>query len=74
MPADIVNLRRHRKRRDREEKEKAAEANRLEFGRTKAEKRLTKTLNQKSERSLDQKRLQAKTRGSDVSGSESGGS
>ncbi len=37
MSAEIVNLRKARKARDRIEKEKRAEENRIKFGRTKAE-------------------------------------
>ncbi|MBU1174022.1 MAG: DUF4169 family protein [Alphaproteobacteria bacterium] len=40
--ADIVNLRQARKRKARDEKDQAAEANRLAFGRTKAEKQGSK--------------------------------
>lgn len=38
MPADIVNLNKVRKARERAEKEKRAEENRLKFGRSKAER------------------------------------
>jgi hypothetical protein len=38
MTAEIVNLRKVRKARDRVDKEKRAEENRLKFGRTKAER------------------------------------
>jgi hypothetical protein len=38
MSAEIVNLRKARKARDRVAKEKRAEENRLKFGRTKAER------------------------------------
>lgn len=38
---DVVNLRRARKARDRREKEEAAQANRVAFGRGKAERELT---------------------------------
>ena len=58
MSADTVNLRQFRKRKLREEKERAAEANRVAFGRTKAEKCLTEAMNRKERRSLDQKRLE----------------
>jgi hypothetical protein len=58
MSGDVVNLRQFRKSRQRSDKEKQAEQNRLTFGRTKAEKTLTKTLNEKEERSLDQGRLE----------------
>jgi hypothetical protein len=40
MTADIVNLRRHRKRKARDKRDKAAEQNRMIFGRSKAQKRL----------------------------------
>ncbi|UKJ73135.1 DUF4169 family protein [Azospirillum brasilense] len=36
--ADVVNLNRFRKMRQKEEREKTAEENRVRFGRTKAEK------------------------------------
>ncbi len=55
--ADIVNLRQFRKTKTRSEKESQAEQNRLTFGRTKNEKTLTKALNDKAERALDQKKL-----------------
>lgn len=57
MGAEIVNLRQARKRRLRDEKAKEAEENRLAFGRTKSEKQLTRTLNRKQRRLLDQQRL-----------------
>ncbi len=60
MSGDIINLRQYRKRKSREEKEKAAEANRIEHGRTKAEKKLTDALKRQAVRSLDQKRLESK--------------
>lgn len=58
MSGDVVNLRQFRKTKQRGEKEKQAEQNRLTFGRSKAEKTLTKTLNDKAERTLDQGRLE----------------
>ena len=63
MSADIVNLRQFRKDKARLEKEKEAEQNRLTFGRTKAEKSLTKARNEKAEKSLDQGRLDKPPRG-----------
>lgn len=48
MNAEIVNLRQFRKKQSRSEKEKQAEQNRISFGRTKAEKQLTKALNDKA--------------------------
>ncbi|MBW8299184.1 MAG: DUF4169 family protein [Hydrogenophaga sp.] len=58
MSADVVNLRQFRKARTRSEKEKQAEQNRLTFGRSKAEKNLTKALNAKAEKTLDQGRIE----------------
>lgn len=62
MTGEIVNLRQARKAKTRAEKEKQAEQNRLTFGRNKAEKSLTRALNEKADRLLDQGRL---TRGED---------
>lgn len=62
MGAEIVNLRQARKRRRRDEKAKEAEENRLAFGRTKSEKQLTRTLNRKQRRLLDQQRLDPDSR------------
>lgn len=56
MSGDIVNLRQFRKQKTRAEKEKAAEQNRITFGRTKAEKALTTKLNEKAGKALDQGR------------------
>jgi Domain of unknown function (DUF4169) len=50
---DVVNLRRVRKGKLRDDEAKAAEANRLKFGRTKAERELTDAKNLLSERALD---------------------
>ncbi|WP_077960538.1 DUF4169 family protein [Ensifer adhaerens] len=58
MTGDVVNLRQFRKRRERTEKDKQAEQNRISFGRTKAEKSLTKALNDKAEGRLDQGRIE----------------
>lgn len=66
MAADIVNLRQFRKRTERAEKERQAEQNRLSHGRTKAEKSLTRALNEKAEKSLDQGRLGGRTGKSDA--------
>lgn len=56
--AEIINLRQARKKAARSEKERQAEQNRLTFGRTKAEKNLTRALNEKAEKTLDQGRLE----------------
>jgi len=49
MSAEIVNLRQFRKKQARSEKERQAEQNRISFGRTKAEKLLTRSLNDKAD-------------------------
>lgn len=56
--SDIVNLRQFRKAKERIEKERQAERNRLSHGRTKAEKDLTRKLNEKAEKLLDDGRLE----------------
>ncbi len=58
MTGDVVNLRQFRKQKARSQKEKQAEQNRLSYGRTKAEKDLTKALNDKAAQTLDQGRLE----------------
>ena len=58
MSGDVVNLRQFRKQKTRSEKEKQAEQNRISFGRTKAEKTLTRALNEKAEKSVEQGRLE----------------
>jgi hypothetical protein len=58
MCAEIVNLRQFRKDKARSDKERQAEANRLQHGRTKAEKTLTRALNDKADKALDQGRLE----------------
>ncbi|ANL66483.1 hypothetical protein AMC82_CH02853 [Rhizobium phaseoli] len=50
MSAQIINLRQFRKKQLRSEKEKQAEQNRISFGRTKAEKQLTRSLNEKADK------------------------
>ena len=51
--AEIINLRQARKAKARSEKESAAEANRLKFGRSKAEKTLSEAEKKLSARKLD---------------------
>ncbi len=58
MASGPVNLRQFRKRKAREEKERQAEANRIAYGRTKAEKSVTKAENLRSLREHDRKRLE----------------
>jgi hypothetical protein len=54
---DVINLRQFRKSKERADKEKSAGQNRITFGRTKAEKTLTHARNEKSEKTLDQGRI-----------------
>ncbi|MCD2181824.1 DUF4169 family protein [Rhizobium sp. TRM96647] len=58
MSGDVVNLRQFRKQKARSDKERQAEQNRIAHGRTKAEKNLTRALNDKAEKSLDQGRIE----------------
>lgn len=58
MNGDVVNLRQFRKQKARSEKEKQAEQNRIAFGRTKAEKTLTRALNDKAQKAHDQGRIE----------------
>jgi hypothetical protein len=55
--AEIVNLRRTRKQRARQEAEQQAQQNRIAFGRTKAERSLTEAERDKAARTLDGHRL-----------------
>ena len=55
--AEIVNLKRLRKDKARREHEHTAEANRLRFGRTKAQKLADKDVKQRERRALDDKKL-----------------
>jgi hypothetical protein len=65
MSAEIVNLRQFRKGKLRVEKEKLAEQNRVTHGRAKSEKSLTNALNDKAEKSLDQRKLEKPFRDKD---------
>ena len=58
--AEIINLRQARKQKARAEKEARADENRVAFGRTKAEKNLTK-----AQRDLARSRLEAHRRDPD---------
>ncbi|AOG08042.1 DUF4169 family protein [Bosea sp. RAC05] len=51
--AEIVNLRRARKQRARQDADKQAQQNRIAFGRTKAERSLTQAERDKAARTLD---------------------
>lgn len=55
--AEIVNLRQMRKQKARQDKEKTADANRLKFGRTKAERQQTKAEAELDAKKLDQQKL-----------------
>lgn len=55
--AEIVNLRRHRKTKLREEKEAAAAENRARFGRTKAEKAFDERKRRTTDTFLDRQRI-----------------
>ena len=50
---DVINLRLHRKRKERAAKETAAAANRSKFGRTKAEKETSRAVVDLETRRLD---------------------
>ncbi len=56
--AEIINLNRIRKAKARAEVEKRAEANRIAFGRTKAEKDATRRAAQKDALDLDGKKIE----------------
>lgn len=56
--ADVVNLNRFRKTRERAERTKEAEANRVRFGRTKAEKERDRMEAERTTRFLDGQKLE----------------
>ena len=58
--SEIVNLRRARKERQKRERDAEAEANRLRFGRTKAQKTLDRDNERRAERAVEEKRLEPK--------------
>lgn len=53
MSAEIINLRRFKKTKARDADAKTAEANRIAFGRTKAEKQQTEAVQRLETRKLD---------------------
>src|SRR5712672_3411644 len=55
--ANLVNLKRFKKRQEREQSAKQADANRARFGRTKSERRLDELQNDRADRLLDQHRI-----------------
>ncbi len=54
---DVVNLNQFRKNRRRTEKKRAAEANRVRFGRTKAEREASDAARAARDKSLDGKKI-----------------
>lgn len=65
MTATPVNLRRYRKQKARHEKERRAEANRIAFGRTKAEKSATRAEDERLARVHEQQRIDRPKHGDD---------
>ncbi|WP_417686137.1 DUF4169 family protein [Roseibium sp.] len=57
MTGEIINLRQARKRKARSEREKKADDNRIKFGRTKSEKKLTAKTGDLEVRRLEAHRL-----------------
>jgi hypothetical protein len=55
--ADIINLRRFKKRNEREQAARQADANRAQFGRTKAERALDERHKDRAGNFLDQHKL-----------------
>jgi hypothetical protein len=55
--AEIVNLRRVRKDKARQQRESEADANRRRFGRTKAEKAADKNAQDRARRDIDSKKI-----------------
>lgn len=58
---DVINLRLHRKRKDRTKRDETAAENRAKFGRTKAEKELERAVVDIESRRLDGHRLPGKS-------------
>ncbi|CAK0748438.1 Amidase [uncultured Gammaproteobacteria bacterium] len=56
--AEVINLNRVRKQREKQQREVSAAANRAKFGRPGAEKRLERAKQDRSDRDLDGKRLE----------------
>jgi hypothetical protein len=54
---EIVNLKRARKEKAHREQERDAEANRLRFGRTKAQKATDKDAKEREQRAMDERKL-----------------
>lgn len=58
--SEIINLRRARKDRQKRERDAEAEANRLRFGRTKAQRTLDRNNKRRAERAVEERRLEPK--------------
>jgi hypothetical protein len=56
--AEIVNLNRFKKERDRAAKAKTADENRARFGRSKEERERAEAIARKAEKSLDDKKIE----------------
>jgi len=56
--AEIVNLKRVRKEKARREHDREAEANRLRFGRTKAQKAADEDTKERERRAMDERKLE----------------
>jgi hypothetical protein len=54
---ELVNLKRFKKRSEREETAKQADANRIRFGRTKSERKLDESGTSRAQKLLDQHRI-----------------
>jgi hypothetical protein len=54
---DVVNLKRFKKRNEREQSARLAEANRARFGRTKSERALDESTKDRASQVLDQHRI-----------------
>ncbi len=65
VPSNVVNLNRFRKKKQREEKAKQAEINRVRHGRTKAQKERELADRERAARRLEGKRLEQGIEGTD---------
>lgn len=65
MSAEIINLNKFRKARNKAAEEQASEENKIRFGRTKAEKQADEKARQRAEKQLDQTVLSDKDPGND---------
>ena len=61
MASNVVNLNRFRKKKQRDERAKQAEINRIRHGRTQAEKDRERTERERAARTIDGKRLEGAT-------------